>query len=97
MNVQTGSSFFQRPHTREGWTGVVLASLFVAMFLIVTLALDFFLELSRWIYYTYVGGLALSGLAAGITGLIAVIRKRDFSWLVWLAILSGAVVFLSFH
>jgi hypothetical protein len=32
------------------------------------------------------------GLAAGIVGLIAVIRHHERSWLVWLAILAGLFV-----
>jgi hypothetical protein len=34
----------------------------------------------------------LCGLAAGIVGLIAVIQKRERSWLVWLTIPPGAFV-----
>jgi len=32
------------------------------------------------------------GLAAGIVGLIAVIRRPERSWLVWLAMLPGLMV-----
>ena len=32
----------------------------------------------------------LCGLAAGVVGLIAVTRKHERSWLVWLTILPGA-------
>ncbi len=34
----------------------------------------------------------LCGLAAGIVGLIAVIRRRERSWLVWLTLLPGLFV-----
>jgi hypothetical protein len=34
----------------------------------------------------------LCGLAAGILGLIAVIRKNERSWLVWLTLLPGLLV-----
>jgi hypothetical protein len=34
----------------------------------------------------------LCGLAAGIVGLIALIRQHERSWLVWLTILPGAFV-----
>lgn len=47
------------------------------MFIVVIMATEFFFELPRWIYYTYISGLVSSGLAAGITGLIAVIRKHS--------------------
>jgi hypothetical protein len=36
----------------------------------------------------------LCGLAAGVLGLIAVIRKHEHSWRVWLTILPGAFVLL---
>jgi len=36
----------------------------------------------------------LCGLAAGIVGLIAVIRRHERSWLVWLTILPGLLVLL---
>ena len=32
------------------------------------------------------------GLAAGIVGLIAIIRRREHSWLVWFTILPGLMV-----
>ena len=38
--------------------------------------------------------MALCALAAGTVGLIAVIRKQERSWLVWLTILPGALVLL---
>jgi hypothetical protein len=34
----------------------------------------------------------LCGFAAGIAGLIAVISKRERSWLVWLTLLPGLFV-----
>jgi hypothetical protein len=33
----------------------------------------------------------LVGFAAGICGLIAIIKKHDHSWLVWLALLPAAL------
>jgi hypothetical protein len=36
----------------------------------------------------------LCGIAAGVVGLIAVIRKNERSWLVWLTILLGAFALL---
>jgi hypothetical protein len=97
MITRSGSSFFQRPSTQFGWWAVGLALVFVTMFIIILLAPLPFSELPKWIYYTYFIFLSLCGLAAGIVGLLAVIQKHDHSWIIWLAILSGAVVFLSFH
>jgi hypothetical protein len=36
----------------------------------------------------------LCGLAAGITGLVAIIRRHEHSWLVWLTLLPGSFVIL---
>lgn len=97
MITRSGSTFFQRPGTRLGWCSVGLALVFVMMFTIILLAPTFFSELPKWIYYSYTIFFSFCGLTAGVVGLIAVIRKHDLSWIIWLAILSGAVVFLSFH
>jgi hypothetical protein len=97
VTVRSGSSFFQRPGTRLGWWSVGLAIVFVMMFIIILLAPVFFSELPIWIYYAYVIFFSLCGFAAGVVGLVAVIRRHDLSWIIWLAILSGAIVFLSFH
>jgi hypothetical protein len=34
------------------------------------------------------------GLAAGIVGLMAVIRRQESSWLVWLTMLPGLMVLI---
>ena len=97
MTIRSGSSFLQRPGTRLGWCSIGLAVVFAMMFIIILLAPTFFSELPKWFYYTYVIFMSVCGFAAGVVGFIAVIREHDRSWMIWLAILSGAVVFLSFH
>lgn len=37
-------------------------------------------------------GMLACGLAAGVVGFIAVIRRHERSWLVWLTMLPGAFV-----
>ena len=98
MTNQKSSSFWQRPSTRLGWWAVGLGGVFVLMFIINTaLFMPAYqgLPSTRWIEILlpfYGIFMALCALAAGIVGLIAVIRKHERSWLAWLTILPGAFV-----
>ena len=95
MTDSSGSSFLQRPGTHTGWWAVGLAVVFAVMFMIDTMV---FMRLpgdapgrQTWLpYYGVV--MMLCGLAAGVVGVIAVIRKHERSWLIWLTILDGAFV-----
>jgi hypothetical protein len=83
-----------RPSTRLGWWSVALAATFLALF---TINSAVFMQLSEapWqpmVLPFYGIAMLLCGLAAGIVGLIAVIRQRERSWLVWLTILPGLLV-----
>ncbi len=84
-----------RPSTRLGWWSVALAGTFVALFIINSAV---FMRLTveapwRQTVLPFYGIAMLScGLAAGIVGLIAVIRRRERSCLVWLTILPGLMV-----
>jgi succinate dehydrogenase hydrophobic anchor subunit len=98
---QTSASFLQRPSTRLGWWAVRLAGLFIVLFMINSLVLmPVFSTTSNaslaWFSQTFLPFygilMALCGLAAGIVGLLAVIRQHERSWLVWLTILPGALV-----
>jgi hypothetical protein len=101
MTTQSGSSFLKRPNTRLGWWAVGLLAVFVVMFIINTFV---FMPTAQGVsnpawrqtllpYYGIF--LMLCGLAAGIVGLVAIIKNHEHSWLVWLTILPGAfVVFL---
>jgi 4-amino-4-deoxy-L-arabinose transferase-like glycosyltransferase len=89
------SSFLQRPRSRLGWRAVSLAAVFVVMFIINSAV---FMRLSadvKWgptllPFYGII--MLLCGLAAGVVGLIAIIRHHERSWLVWLTVLPCAFV-----
>jgi len=85
----------KRPSTRPGRWSVGLGATFLALFFInafvfMPLALD--TSPSRILHILYGILMLICGLAAGIVGLIAVVWKRERSWLVWLAILLGLLV-----
>ena len=87
--------FFETPHTRLGRWSIALAAAFVVMFLINSFV---FMPTSsdapwRHIVLPFYGILMLlCGLAAGIIGLVALVRPRERSWLVWLTVMPGAWV-----
>ena len=87
--------FLGRPSTRFGWWSVGLGVTFVVLFIInaamfMTPTGD---GLWRQVVLPFYGiFMLLCGLAAGIVGLIAVIRRGERSWAVWLTILPGLFV-----
>ena len=87
---------FGWPGTRLGWWSVGLAATFVALFIINVAVISSTLE-TLWrqtLLPYYVIFMLSCGLAAGIAGLLAVIRQHERSWLVWLAILTGLFVII---
>ena len=98
MTTSSSSSLWQRPETRLGWWAVGLAVAFVVMFIInATVFVPAAQGVSNawWqqaLLPFYGIFMVLCGLAAGVVGLVAVIRKHERSWLVWLTILPGACV-----
>jgi len=101
MNTHSTSSLWRRPNTLLGWWAVGLLAAFVVMFIINSVV---FVPTSQgastawWrqaLLPFYGIFMLLCGLAAGVVGLIALIRKDERSWLVWLTILSCMfVIFL---
>jgi len=90
-----GRRVFRRPSTRLGGWSVALAATFLVLFIInATVFMPSTVDVPwRQVVLPFYGIAMLScGLAAGITGLIAVLRRRERSWLVWLAILPGLLV-----
>ncbi len=73
------SPFLKAPHTRLGWWSVGLTLLFVVLFVCVTNDLIRFPGFLTMIL----------GVIAGILTLLALIWKRERSWLVWLMLLPG--------
>ena len=84
-----------RPTTRLGWWSVGAAACFAALFLVHFVVLGPWEPGAAWLR-TVVPVLSLGmlacGLAAGVVGAIAVIRRRERSWLVWLGLLPGLMV-----
>jgi hypothetical protein len=98
MANNSSSSVLHRPGTQLGWWAVGLAAAFVVLSIINTAV---FMRLSedvpcrQTLLPIYGIFMMLCGLAAGGVGLIAIIRKHERSWLVWLALLFGAFALLS--
>ena len=83
------------PGTRLGWWSVALAATFLVLFIInSTVLMPSIVEVPwRQALLPFYGiAMLMCGLAAGIVGLIAVIRRHERSLLVWLAILPGLFV-----
>jgi hypothetical protein len=83
------------PSTKLGWWSVALLATFAAFFIInATVFMPSTVE-APWrqaVLPFYGIAMMACGLAAGIVGLIAVIRRQERSWLVWLALLPGLMV-----
>lgn len=98
MADQPGFSFWRRPVTRLGWWAGGLAIAYIVMFLInsavfMQLTTDAWWQRNLLPFYGIL--MLLCGLAGGVVGLVALFRKRERSWLVWLALLPGvSVLFL---
>lgn len=89
----------RRPSTRLGWWSFGLAAAFEILLIINSTIFIRLPENITWrvtVLPFYGIFMMLCGLAAGIVGLIAVIRLYELSWLVWLTILIGlnALVFV---
>ncbi len=83
MTTKAGR-FYAVPHTQLGWWSVALGTLFTALFLLVV---------NRVIHFP--GFLTMTlGVGAGIVTLIAIIGKKERSWLVWLMLVPGLFAIL---
>ena len=93
MTAQTKSAFARRPATALGWWAFGLAAAYVGMNVINTAVFMPGLAPAGWqqiILPIYGISMMLCGMAAGIVGLIALIRGHERSWMVWFAVLPGA-------
>ncbi|MFC2064599.1 hypothetical protein ACFLXB_05850 [Chloroflexota bacterium] len=89
--------FFSKPVTRPGWWSVWLT---VVFFLLNFINATFLMGRTRDVPWRttimpYYGGLLMvCGLIGGFLGLLAVTRERERSWMVWISILLGLLIFL---
>jgi len=80
----TSSHFCGVPHTKLGWWSVGLGGLFTLLFISV---------LNEWIRFS--GFLIMvMGVSAGILTLIALIWKKERSWMIWFVLLPGLFAIL---
>jgi len=90
--MQTSSShFLDAPQTRVGKWSAGLMIVFILLFLINIFFL-IRLEGTYWwraLLPIYAIGMLASGLAAGIAAMVALIKKHEHSWVIWLAILPA--------
>ncbi len=97
MATIPGSTIWRFPVTRQGRWAVGLMAVFVVMF-IINAAVFMQLSSSSWwqqnILPFYGILMLLCGLSAGITGLAALVRKHERSWMVWITVLP--LVFVIF-
>jgi hypothetical protein len=90
-----GRGFLSRPSSKLGRWAVGLGAAFVVLFLINSFV---FMPASldapwRHVVLPFYGIFMLAcGLASGVAGLVAVTRKHERSWLVWLTMLPGLLV-----
>jgi len=97
MTTQPGSSFHQRPRTPLAWWAVGLTLAFLVLQCLNSAVFMRLAEDVPWrqtVLPLYGIFMMLCGLAAGVVGLIALLRKHERSWMVWLAILFGASALL---
>ena len=78
------SHFREAPHTMVGRWAVGLGAVFTALFLLVSNDLILF---SGFLTITL-------GVVVGILTLIALIWKKEYSWLVWLMLVPGLFAIL---
>jgi hypothetical protein len=89
--------FFSKPSTKLGWWSVGLAVVFVAFMILNVTVFMRLPEITGWIGSIVLPSVGivmiLNALAAGVTGVIAVVRQHERSWLVWLLpMLVGAYI-----
>jgi hypothetical protein len=94
--------FFSRPVTRLGWWAFGLFTAYVVLFFLVNPLIMYvtnFTELlpsmeeAPWLQAILISFgffMILCGFAAAVIGLVALIKNRERSWMVWLAVLPGA-------
>jgi len=90
-----GRRFLGWPTTRPGWWSVGLMVAFVALMIINGTVFMRLPEQVSWrqaLLPFYGIGMMTCGLASGVVALIALARRGERSWLVWLPCLAGLFV-----
>ncbi len=93
MSEKMRSPFWHRPSTKLGWWAMGLAIGWVVMNFGITAIVDIRSRMAPTtgnpVAMNFGLLMLLVGLAAGVTALIAIIRKHERSWLVWFSLLPG--------
>ena len=87
--------FFGWPRTRLGWWSVALTATFVVLMIIngtIFMRLPEDVTWRKTVLPFYGVAMMSCGLVAGIVALIALTRRHERSWLVWLPIPAGLFV-----
>lgn len=95
MTAGSSSSFWQRPRTRLGWWAVGLVIVYSMLSILNTSVFMRLPEDVAWrqtVLPFYGIFMILCGLAAGVVGLLAILRFQERSWMVWLSVLAGGTV-----
>jgi hypothetical protein len=83
--MKTASThFLEKPHTKLGWWAVGLSLLFMVLAVAV---INELINFSGFLTITL-------GVIAGIITLVALIWKRERSWLVWIMLIPGLFAIL---
>jgi hypothetical protein len=95
VEIKSNRRFFGLPKTKLGWMAGSFMTAFIVLFLINSFVFmppstNALFPRTFMIFFGIF--MLLCGLAAGVVGLIALIRNRERSWFVWLAVLPGAFV-----
>jgi hypothetical protein len=80
----TSNHFLGVPHTRLGWWSVGLGTLFTVLFLLI---INDVIRFSGFLTMTL-------GVIAGITAILALVWKRERSWLLWVMLIPGLFAIL---
>lgn len=94
MVSSSDAKFSNRPQTRLGWWAAWLGGAFIILFIVDAVGLiPSILGMSpaarETITQSFGLVLVLVGLAAGVISALALTRKKDRSWMVWVALLPG--------
>lgn len=97
MEGPTGGDnrFFALPSTKLGWWAVWVAVAFVVLFAVNVLVIMPTSENAAWwraILPFYGIAMIGCGIGSGVVALVAIVRKRERSWLVWLPLIPAAMM-----